>query len=350
MKRIVVKSFKEDLKGFLNIVPNRIKAINESSNEPLPKEYGVNALASELHPSVLNLTVSDIEEIADGVKILTLTSSENNKLPFFRAGQNINVKNAGFSTPFSILSCPGNGAYEIAVFADSKDNVSQYLYSLQAGDKIITSGPEGLFYYISLRDKNSVTAFCDNQGAPALISMAKSISSNIDNYDLNIIYFDENGNFIFRSIFKELPVSVEYVSEFPETKTDADKFFVSGTNGFCDLALQKLPNARINVVNPSQYSGEATKEYQCTVICRDEKFVFTCKNNETLLSAFERNSVPSAAKCKIGECGYCRCKLIEGNVETISVHSVDSLRQADKKYNFIHPCRAFAKSDVTLAL
>lgn len=350
MKRIVVKSFKEDLKGFLGLVPNRIKAINESSNEPLPKEYGVNALAAELHPSVLNLTVSDINEIADGVKILTLTDNENKKLPFFRAGQNINIKNKGFSTPFSVLSSPGSDRYEIAVFAENKDNVSQYLFNIQAGSKIITSGPEGLFYYISLRDKNSVTAFCDNQGAPALISMAKSIACGIENYDLKIIYFDQNNNFVFSNIFKELHVSVEYVSNFPETKTDTDKFFVSGTNSFCDLALQKLPNARINVVNPPQYSGEATKEYQCTVICRDEKFVFTCKDNETLLSAFERNSVPSAAKCKIGECGYCRCKLVEGNVETISVHSVDSLRQADKKYNFIHPCRAFAKSDVTLAL
>ncbi len=350
MKRIVVKSFKEDLKGFLSLVPNRIKAINESSNEPLPKKYGVNALASELHPSVLKLTVSDVNEIADGVKILTLTDGENNKLPYFRAGQNINIKNEGFSTPFSLLSCPGSGVYEIAVFSDNKDSVSQYLFNLQAGSNLVTSGPEGLFYYISLRDKNNVTAFCDNQGAPALISMAKSISCGIENYNLKIIYFDENGNYIFRNIVKELPVAIEYVSDFPETKTNFDKFFVSGTNGFCGLALQKFPNARINVVNPPQYSGEATNEYQCTVIFRDKKFVFTCKDNETLLSAFERNSVPSAAKCKIGECGYCRCKLIEGDVETISVHSVDSLRQADKKYNFIHPCRAFAKSDVILAL
>ncbi len=350
MKRLVVKSFKEDLNGFLNLVPNRIKAINESSNEPLPSEYGVNKLASSLHPSALNLTVTNIYDFEGGAKVLTLVDSDNKKLPFFRAGQNINIKSGSFSSPFSLMSAPGSNCYEIAVFPDSEDIVSQYLIGLTINSKIISSGPEGLFYYISLRDKNKITAFCDNYGAPALISMARSIAKGTDNYSLKIIYFDKNGKHIFRDIIKELPVSVEYVSTLPEECCVSDKSFISGTNEFCNLALQKFPNSRINVVNPPQYYGKANNEYKCTVTYRDKKFVFTCKDNETLLSAFERNSVPSSAKCKTGECGYCRCKLIDGDVETVNIHSVNSLREADKKYNFIHPCRSFAKSDLILAL
>lgn len=347
MKRIVVKSLKEDLNGFLNLVPNRIKAINEAENKPLPKEYGVNALASALHPSEIQLNISDINEIADGVKIITF---ESNTLPLFRAGQNINIKHSGFSTPFSLLSSPAEKQYKIAVFFENKDNVSQYLFNAKKGDEIISSGPEGLFYYIGLRDKNSVTAFCDNSGAPALISMAKSIADKIENYNLKIVYFDENSNFIFSGFFKELPVTIEYVTDFVKPENNDNKIFISGTNDFCNIIKKAFPAARINVANPPQIIGEETKEYLCTVIYRNEKFVFSCKDNETILSAFERNSVPSAAKCKVGECGYCRCKLIDGKVETINIMSVDSLRQADKKYNFIHPCRSFARSNLTLAL
>ncbi|MBQ8762926.1 MAG: 2Fe-2S iron-sulfur cluster binding domain-containing protein [Clostridia bacterium] len=351
MKRLVIKSFKDDLNGFLNLVPNRIKAINESNADPLPKEYGVNALALELHPSELELTVSDTTEITDGVRILSLVPDKKTVLPFFRAGQSINIKNESFSTPFSILSSPGSDKYEIAVFSDNKDNVSRHLYDLQIGSKIRTSGPEGFFYYISLRDKNTITAFCDNQGAPALISMAKSIADKTESYSLKIVYFDKDSDYIFRDILNNIPsVSAEYVADYSEIKADCGKAFVSGTESFCEACIQRLPDARINIVNPKQCSGETTEEFQCTVTFRDKKFVFTCKSNETLLSAFERNSVPSAAKCKAGECGYCRCKLVEGQVETVNIHSVDSLRQADKKYNFIHPCRSFAKSDLILAL
>lgn len=347
MKRIVVKSLKEDLNGFLNLVPNRIKAINEAENKPLPKEYGVNKLASELHPSEIRLVVSDVTVIADGIRVI---SFKGEKLPVFRAGQNINIKYAGFSTPFSLLSSPAEKQYKIAVFSENKDNVSQHLFNAEKGDEIISSGPEGLFYYIGLRDKNSVTAFCDNQGAPALISMAKSIADKIESYNLKIVYFDKNNNFIFSSFFKELSVTVEYVSDYDGIKNNNGRIFISGTNDFCSIIMKDFPLARINVANPPQIIGEETKEYLCTVIYRDHKFVFSCKDNETILSAFERNSVPSAAKCKVGECGYCRCKLIEGNVETINIQSVDSLRQADKKYNFIHPCRSFARSNLTLAL
>lgn len=347
MKRLIVKSFKEDLKGFLNLVPNRIKAINEAENKPLPKEYGVNKLADELHPSEIHLTVSDVVEIADGVKLITF---ENKNLPFFRAGQNINIKHAGFSTPFSFLSSPAEKNYKIAVFSESKDIVSQHLFNVKKGDKIISSGPEGLFYYIRLRDKNEITAFCDNQGAPALLSIAKSFADQTEDINLKIIYFDESHNFIFGSLFKELPVTVEYVSDFVGIQNTNGKIYISGTNAFCDIIKKDFPHARINIVNPAQFFGENTKEYQCKVTYRDKEFNFTCFGNETILSSFERNNIPSPAKCKIGECGFCRCRLIDGKVNTINISGIDSVREADKKYNFIHPCRAFAESDLTLAL
>lgn len=348
--RIIVKSVKDDIKGFLNLVPDRIKKINEAPADPLPAEYGVNALASRLHPKKLELSVSDVSEIAGGVKILTL-AADSGSLPFFRAGQGINIKNGSYSAPFSILSSPNDEKYEIAVFAQFDDSVSPYLFGLKTGEKLKASGPEGLFYYISLRDKKNVTVFCDNQGAPALISMAKSIASGAENYNLKIIYCDKNKNFVFRNIIDDIPaVTSEYVSDFSAVNPQDGSVFVSGTSGFCEKVSAEFKNARIHAVNLPQSAGKAEKEYKCRVIYRDEEFVFTCKDNETLLAAFERNSVPSAAKCKVGECGYCRCKLLDGEVETISIHGIDSRREADKKYNFIHPCRAFAKSDLTLAL
>lgn len=362
MSRLIIRSIKEDIKGFMNLVPHRIEKISEAANKPLPHEYGVNALASRLHPKEQKLIISSVESLSDEVKIITLTSAENKPLAFFRAGQNIIIKAGSFSTPFSLVSSPDETDYKIAVFSQASDAVSQFLWNRAEGDIIETSDPQGFFYYTSLRDKDTVIAVCDSFGAPAVLSMLNSIKSGNESYKLKIYYCDTKENFVFRNLFIEdstefIKKPADATEKIKSLPSDSYSLFISGNSSFYDNAVKaanqlnlSAGRIRFNIITPAQTSDAPAKEFNCRVIYRDTEFEFICFGNETLLSAFERNGIPSPAKCKIGECGFCRCRLVEGEIETINCAGVDSRRSADKKYNFIHPCRAFAKSDITLAL
>lgn len=347
MSRLIIRSRHEDINGFMNLVPDRIKKINEAEPKPVTGKYGVNILADKLHPKMQKLVISDSCCLSEKTKILSLIPAEGS-LSFFRAGQSINIKHGSFSSPFPLLSSPGDKKYEIAVFADANDRVSKYLYELPIGSAIEASGPEGLFYYSSLRDKKTVIAVCTSEGIAPIISMAKS-----EDFNLKIVYCDKTQKFEFRELLKDF--AVEYVSEFSGECIPSDcSVFISGCADFCEnvSSCMKLEagRIRIHIALPAQTESLPAAEYKCTVIYRDKKYEFTCFGNETVLAAFERNSIPSPAKCKVGECGFCRCRLIEGKVNTVKTAGIDSLRKADKKFNFIHPCRAFAESDITLAL
>lgn len=348
MSRLVIRSRREDIKRFMNMLPHRIEKINEADCKPVTGRYGVNLLADKLHPKTQKLIVSSIRSISEEIKILSLSPVEGS-LAFFRAGQNINIKCGSFSTPFPLLSAPGDKKYEIAVSAKASDAVSKHLFELNEGSSIETSGPEGLFYYTALRDKKDVVAVCDTEGIAPIISIARSN----ENFNLKIIYCDKTEKFEFRELLGNF--SVEYCNDFSaDSLTDDCSVFISGCADFCESVKQLLNfeagKIRIHIANPSRQIESPAKKFTCKVIYRDKCFEFTCMSNETILSAFERNKIPSSAKCKVGECGFCRCRLIEGKVNTVCISEVDSLREADKKYNFIHPCRAFAESNITLAL
>ncbi len=347
MSRLIIRSRREDITRFMNLVTDRIKKINEAEPKPVTGKYGVNVLADKLHPKTQTLVISDNRRLSEKTKILSLTPADGS-LSFFRAGQSINIKNGSFSSPFPLLSAPGEKKYEIAVFTDANDNVSKHLFELPVGSVIEASGPEGLFYYSPLRDKKTVIAVCTSEGIAPIISMAKS-----EDFNLKIIYCDKSQKFVFKELLNGF--TVEYTNEFSSEYIPSDcSVFISGPADFCENVSSRLKleagRARIHIALPAQTENLPDAEYKCTVIYRDKKFEFSCFGNETVLAAFERNSIPSPAKCKVGECGFCRCRLIEGKVNTVTTAGIDSRRKADKKYDFIHPCRAFAESDITLAL
>ncbi len=355
MSRLIIKSRLEDIKSFMNLIPERIKKISESDSTPLAEEYGVNALSARIHPKSQKLKISDIKTLCDGIKIISFVTATDNKLAFFRAGQSICIKHGGCSYPYSLICKANNRKYEIVVFEDEDNEVSKHLFNCRIGDIIESSGPEGLFYYTALRDQKQVVAVCDIYGMPAVISMAKSIAAGIESFKLKIISCDKNHT--FKALLDELPeVSVEYyetVSDITDFDACAYSVFISGKTNFCKSISERFGAAgrkiRTNIVNITQ-KHEESKKHLCKVKYRDMSFEFFCGESQTLLSAFEKNGVPSASKCKVGECGYCRCRLVEGNVETISLNEIDSRRSADIKYGFIHPCRAFPKSDLIIEL
>jgi ferredoxin len=67
---------------------------------------------------------------------------------------------------------------------------------------------------------------------------------------------------------------------------------------------------------------------------------------ESVLVAMERASLASPSLCRSGECGYCRSRLIGGDV--FVAPESDDRRAADKQLGFIHPCSTYPLSDLEI--
>lgn len=66
----------------------------------------------------------------------------------------------------------------------------------------------------------------------------------------------------------------------------------------------------------------------------------------SILRTLEQNGIAAPSHCRSGECGWYHAKLVSGQVYTPK--SVDSRREADLLYGYIHPCCSFPLSDLVI--
>ena len=62
--------------------------------------------------------------------------------------------------------------------------------------------------------------------------------------------------------------------------------------------------------------------------------------------ALERAGLTVPSRCRSGECGWCRTKVISGDFFAPAEH--ENRRYADKLSGYIHPCSTFPLSDMVL--
>ncbi|MBR6350874.1 MAG: (2Fe-2S)-binding protein, partial [Firmicutes bacterium] len=62
----------------------------------------------------------------------------------------------------------------------------------------------------------------------------------------------------------------------------------------------------------------------------------------------ERAGIRIETGCRSGECGFCRTKLLSGNVFVSPIS--DGRRAADKDFNYLHACAAYPTSDLKIKI
>jgi len=72
------------------------------------------------------------------------------------------------------------------------------------------------------------------------------------------------------------------------------------------------------------------------------------KSEESVLVALERAGIKAPSKCRSGVCGYCRSRLIQGDV--FIPEDTDGRRAQDKKSGYIHPCCSYPLSDMKIEI
>ncbi len=392
--KVIVKSNFTDIKKFAVIIPTRKGKFDSAPATPLPKTYAVNETAKLMHPAVQNLVIKDIVAHSDDVKSFILAPATDTPLAIFRAGQylslQLSIGDSVLTRPYSIASSPKEalaGGYNITIKRVPDGFASGYILdNWQVGQAVTAYAPEGNFNYEPLRDAPTVIGIAGGSGITPFLSLAKAIADGTEDAALTLLYGSRTQEeILFKAEFDALAescdkIKVVYVLSDKKVKGFEYGFidkkiiskyapdskysvFVCGPAAMYKFVASELDKMDIEkkyirfemfgeVKNPATIEGfpqkKIGKSFNCTVKHRETETVIPCVSEESILVALERAGIAAPSRCRSGECGFCRSKLISGDVFIPA--ETDGRRIADTKFGYIHPCCTYPMSDITIKL
>ena len=386
---VIIKGKLRDLVSFVAHLKKRNRIFRKAAASVLPPGK-INEAALRLHPHRQEMEITAVIDETPDTKTYRLKMADPDKKPaFFRAGQYISCAfTTGGSTvyrPFSISSEPGqtltDGTYDISIKKTDDGFISRYTgENWKTGVRVFCTGPAGDFYYQRLRDHKTIICIGGGSGITPFKSIIPDVISKYPDVGLVLLHgsVDPDG-FIFKPFFTRLqaqnPSRFTYI---PVCSGSGDNW--SGETGFisADLirsAAGSLDDCSIFYCGPPLMAGYlerqfselnlkpkqlrkeryavnriesdgGPREFMLKINMNTEKHSIKAFGNETILVAMERAGLNPPSLCRSGDCGWCRSRLISG--EVTSPEQPRGLRQADRKFGYIHPCCEFPASDLEL--
>ena len=381
-----------DLGKFASLALKRRIVIKTTKAKPIVSDYEINRKAKTLHPDMQELYVAEIIDHSEAAaKTYILKRVDGKACAYFRAGQYISIKfpvgSSFVSRPYSISSSPKwalEGKVAITIKNNPNPGVANYfLENTKVGDKVYASGGEGQFYYEPLRDEKNVVALAGGSGITPFLSMAYAICDGTEDFNLTIIFGSRTkDSVLFKDELDEITKKTDKVKVVHVLSEEKKRGF---ENGFItakiikkyapenyslficgpeamyrflekEIASLDLPKKNIrreimgvtkNVASVEGYPvGTETKTFALTVKQGPNEYRTTAAADEPILVAIEKAGIKAPSKCRSGECGWCRSKVLSG--EYFVPEETDGRRWADKNTGYIHPCATFALSDMVI--
>ena len=384
---------KLDMLKFKNMSKVREKAIKAAPAKEVSGYFPINENAKALHPDFLRLVIDEIiDRGAANAKTFVLRGADGKSLPWFRAGQYISLKlplDGSFVTrAYSLCESPklsAEGKYAITVRSNPGGFAAdKLLCEKKVGDELISSGPQGFFYYEDLRDAPTVVGLAGGSGITPFMAMARALRDGIEDFNLILLYGSRTKESILLGgeldeiaascpKFKVVHVLSDEEAEGYEhgliTAELIQKYapkgdyslYLCGPEGmyrFLKPEIEKLglPERRFRrkMIDVTKKPWECDcypqacrgKSFSMTVKQGPKEYKLTASADEPVLTAIERAGIKAPSRCRSGECGWCRSRLLEG---TVFIPQENELRRwADVEYGYIHPCSSFPTSDLVL--
>ena len=385
---------KFDMLKFKNMSKVREKAIQAAPANEVSGEFAINTNAKKLHPDYQRLVIDEVIP-HEGAKAKTFVfrRADGEAFPYFRAGQYLSLKlplEGSFVTrAYSLCSSPKDalkGRAAITVRSNPGGFAAdKLLAALKLGDEVIASDPQGFFYYEDLRDAKHVVGLAGGSGITPFLSMAYALRDGVEDFELTLLYGSrDEESILFKKELDEVAaacpkfrvvhvlsdeekagyehgfITAELIKKY--APADAEySVFLCGPEGmyrFLKPEIEKLAlperlfrRKMIDVTKtPWELDGYPQqcrdKIFNLTVRQGDREYKLSASANETVLTAIERAGIKAPSRCRSGECGWCRSRMLEGSV---FIPQENELRRwADKEYGYIHPCSSFPTSDIVL--
>lgn len=381
-----------DILKFLNMPKAREKAIKNAPLRDVNGEFTINRKAKELHPDCQKMIVSEIIQHDDSdAKTFILKTLNGKKASYFRAGQYLSIQlkigDSLLTRPYSISSSPTwskEGKYAVTVRKTNGGFASDYLLNeIKEGDELTVSDPQGTFYYEELRDPKNIIAIAGGSGITPFLSMAYAIRDNIEDFDLTILYGSKSeSSILFKKELDEISAvcpRVKVVHVLSDEQKDGYEsgfitaeliqkyapehysIFICGPEAMYRFVMKETEKLGLESKNvrremlgvtkkvseepgyPTQAKG---KTFRLMVKQCGEEYEINAQADEPMLVALERAGINAPSRCRSGECGWCRSKLVSGDVFCPSEN--EYRRWADKENGYIHPCCTFLLSDAEI--
>ena len=385
---------KFDMLKFKNMSKVREKAIQAAPANEVSGEFAINTNAKKLHPDYQRLVIDEVIP-HEGAKAKTFVfrRADGEAFPYFRAGQYLSLKlpleDSFVTRAYSLCSSPKDalkGRAAITVRSNPGGFAAdKLLAALKPGDEVIASDPQGFFYYEDLRDAKHVVGLAGGSGITPFLSMAYALRDGAEDFELTVLYGSrDEESILFKKELDEVAaacpkfrvvhvlsdeekagyehgfITAELIKKY--APADAEySVFLCGPEGmyrFLKPEIEKLAlperlfrRKMIDVTKtPWELDGYPQqcrdKIFNLTVRQGDREYKLSASANETVLTAIERAGIKAPSRCRSGECGWCRSRMLEGSV---FIPQENELRRwADKEYGYIHPCSSFPTSDIVL--
>ena len=385
---------KFDMLKFKNMSKVREKAIQAAPANEVSGEFAINTNAKKLHPDYQRLVIDEVIP-HEGAKTKTFVfrRADGEAFPYFRAGQYLSLKllleDSFVTRAYSLCSSPKDalkGRAAITVRSNPGGFAAdKLLAALKPGDEVIASDPQGFFYYEDLRDAKHVVGLAGGSGITPFLSMAYALRDGAEDFELTLLYGSrDEESILFKKELDEVAaacpkfrvvhvlsdeekagyehgfITAELIKKY--APADAEySVFLCGPEGmyrFLKPEIEKLAlperlfrRKMIDVTKtPWELDGYPQqcrdKIFNLTVRQGDREYKLSASANETVLTAIERAGIKAPSRCRSGECGWCRSRMLEGSV---FIPQENELRRwADKEYGYIHPCSSFPTSDIVL--
>lgn len=392
LKVKVGKNSLADIKQLIHHVTEKKRVIKATPAKEISAVFPINENAKRLHPTFQKMKISEvIEHDGAGAKTFVLSAE---KAAYFRAGQylsvSLDIDGSVLTRPYSISSSPAwskDGKYTITVRRTPNGFASDWILdNWKVGDEVTVSEPLGNFFYEELRDAKNVVALAGGSGITPFLSMAYAIRDGAESFNLTILFGSRNENSILfkdelDSIARECNkvkvvhvLSEEEKDGFEHGFINADiiskyapkdggySVFMCGPEAmyrFAEGEIKKLgldrKHVRRELLGVTKKVWEKTgypsdakcKTFSVTVKTGDSEQVISAFADEPVLVAIERAGIAAPSRCRSGECGWCRSKLVSGEV-FVPDENDEGRRWSDKQNGYIHPCSSFALSDLII--
>ena len=377
-----------DMLQFKKMVPRRRAILKSGSLDPITAVYGVNRLAQSLHPKQQKAVVSEIIPRKDANTYVL----KADRLAYFRAGQYVSVKlqigDSITARPYTLAASPAlalKGEYQITVKKAQDGFVSDYIIrSWQPGTEVTLSGPEGPFSYEPMRDEAEVVGLAGGSGITPFMAMANAILDGTEDFRLTLLYGSRTKeDILYAEELEKICAATDKVKaihvlseeqaegfEYGFIGADLIKkyapekytLYICGPRAMHDFLAAELPKlgldqkhirrefvpAPASPVYFEEYPGDASKVFELKLSMLGEEKRIPLRADEPVLTAIERAGIAAPSRCRSGECGWCRSRLLSG--EVFIPASMDGRRLADDEAGYIHPCSTWALSDLEIEI
>lgn len=380
MQDLKLNNSKKALVNFKDLKEGRESIIKSSSKSKISTDFYANQLARNLHLKSMAVKVERVVEETKDTKSFYLERCDGEIFPVFQAGSyvtlRIKIDDNTYVRAYSISSSPfDRKKYRITVKKDGDGIVSNYMLEyMKEGDTFIISGPYGTFHYNGIRDSKDIIMICGGGGITPIMSILHEVLFKKKVESVTLLYGTRTSDdIIFKEELEELQkkyknFKIKYIlseeekegfsygyitkemilEENPEHKS----FFLCGPTLMYDSLNEifkelDIPNKYIrHEIYKSQPDDLEHMEYQLTILIRGQEITVPCFSDETLVRSMERSHINAPVHCTVGECGFCRSKLVSGEVKT----DISSFRKKDIEQKYVHPCVTYPLSDVTIEL